>query len=52
MPNGSHLIMKIWDTPGDENKSAMQDFDFDGAEVCVLVYSIDKAHTLESLNTL
>merc|ERR1719183_109405 len=36
------LHLNIWDTPGGEEFNNMKDLDYQGADVAVLVYSIDK----------
>ena len=35
------LTFKIFDTPGNDNFSAMRDLDFSNADVVILIYSID-----------
>ena len=43
------IKLKIWDTPGTEHFQATQAFDYNHADVILLVYSIDKDSTFEAL---
>jgi len=43
------LTLKIWDTPGGDQFANMRDLDYSGADVCILVYSIDKESTFEAI---
>ena len=46
------LCLNIWDTPGAEEFANLRDHDYRGADVCIMVYSIDKESTLEKMNEI
>ena len=46
------LNLNIWDTPGGEEFNNMKDLDYKGADVAVMVYSIDKESTFEEMDNV
>ena len=43
------LTLNVWDTPGGDQYSNMRDLDFNGADACIMVYSIDKETTFNMM---
>ena len=46
------LVLNIWDTPGGDEYGNMKDLDYTGADVAVMVYSIDKASTFDDMDNV
>tara|TARA_B110000285_G_C14596904_1_gene368902 strand:- start:234 stop:467 length:234 start_codon:yes stop_codon:yes gene_type:complete len=46
------LVLNIWDTPGADEFGNMLELDYKGADVAVMVYSIDKDTTFVNVNNM